>query len=53
MVLREIVSLVEFSRSPVQIELFLINAVLEPVIAHIKSLGAFHADLSLENIVSS
>ena len=44
MMLGEIVRIVLFSRGPIQIELTLSDAVLEPVIAHVECFGTLHAD---------
>jgi hypothetical protein len=41
MVFAVVVSAIGFARAPVEIELTLSNAVLEPMIAHVKGLGAF------------
>jgi hypothetical protein len=52
MVLGEIICTVQFSWGPVQVELFLGNAIFEPMVAHVKSLGFFHAYGGVENTVS-
>jgi hypothetical protein len=51
MVFGEIISAVQVTRSPVQVELASCNTIFQPVVSHIESLGAFHADLCLENIM--
>ncbi len=52
MVLGKVISAVELSWGPVQVELLLGNTIFEPVIAHVKSFGFFHADCGVENTVS-
>jgi hypothetical protein len=47
----KIISHIEASWGPVEIELELRDAILEPVVAHIESLRAFHADLNFEDVV--
>ena len=51
--LGEIVTVVVLSGSPVEIELLLSNAILEPMILHIKGFRALHADGSMKDIVCS
>ena len=53
MVLGEIISTVEFSGSPIQIELFLSDAIAQPVIAHVKCFGFFHTNLGMKDTMSS
>ena len=48
--LSKVIDSVQVSSSPVKIELFLFNAILDPVIPHIKGFRAFHTDLSSEDI---
>ena len=43
---------VGFAGSPVKIELLLGNAILQPMISHVKSFGLFHANLGMKNTVS-
>jgi hypothetical protein len=47
----KIISHVEASRSPVDIEVQLCNAILGPVILHVKSFGPFHTNLGFENVM--
>ena len=47
----EVVSFVLTSLCPVKVELPLGNPILDPVILHIKSLGALHVDLGFQDIV--
>ena len=49
----EIVSFVGSSGSPIEVELFVCNAMFEPMITHVKGFGSFHAHLSIEDVVSS
>ena len=48
----KIISSVSFAGSPVKIELLLGNAILKPMIAHVKSFRFFHAYFSMKNTVS-
>ena len=43
----KIIGAVGFAGTPVEIELLLGNAIFEPMIAHVKGLGFFHANLSV------
>ena len=52
MVLGKIIGTIGCAGRPVQIELPAGNAVSEPMIAHVKSLRLFHANLRVENTVS-
>ena len=47
----KVVSFVEATRGPVEIELALGDAIFEPVVAHVESFGTFHADLGFEDVV--
>ena len=49
MMLGKIVSTVGGTRRPVEVKLFLLFTVTEPVIAHVKRFGAFHADGGAKN----
>ena len=49
MMLGEIISAVQFSGGPVEVELFLINAIFEPMVSHVESFGFFHAHGGVEN----
>jgi hypothetical protein len=49
MVLGEIISTVQFSGRPIEIELFLGNSIFEPMVSHVESFGFFHANRSVEN----
>ena len=49
----EVISRIGGTRGPVKTELFVGNTMTEPMVVHIKGLGAFHADLGLKNIVGS
>jgi hypothetical protein len=53
MMLREVVGTVLFARCPIEIELSLHDSVLEPVVLHVKSLGALHADGGMKDAMSS
>jgi hypothetical protein len=49
----EVVGTVEFAGRPIEVELSLRHAVLEPVVAHVEGLGSFHANRCMEDAVSS
>lgn len=49
MVLGEIISTVQFSGRPIEIELFLGNTIFEPMVSHVKSFGFLHANRGVEN----
>ena len=49
--LSKVIGSVQVASSPVQTELSLFNAILDPVIPHIKGFRGFHTDLSSEDIV--
>ena len=49
MMLGEIIRAVQFSGGPVEVELFLINAIFEPMVSHVESFGPFHAHCGVEN----
>ena len=51
-VLREIVGSIQLALGSIQIELLLGNSIFDPMIPHVKRLGAFHADLGLQDVVS-
>ena len=41
------------ARGPIEIKVRARNAIFEPVVAHVKSFGAFHAHFGSENVMSS
>ena len=53
MMFGKIIGTVGFPRGPVEVKLLLSNAIFEPVVTHVKGFRLFHADLSMENAVSS
>jgi hypothetical protein len=53
MMFGKIIGTVGFPGGPVEFKLLLTNAIFEPVIMHVKGFRFFHADLSMENAVSS
>ena len=50
-VFSEVVCFVEATGCPVEVKLFLGNAVFEPMIPHVEGFGTFHADLGFENVM--
>ena len=48
--LSKVIGWVQVALSPVYMELFLLNKILDPAILHIKGFRAFHTDLSSEYI---
>ena len=48
-VLGKIVGGICFAGGPIDIELFLCDAIFKPVVAHVECFGSFHANLSSEN----
>ena len=51
MMFGKIIGTVGFPRGPVEVKLLLSNAIFEPVVTHVKRLGAFHADCGMEDAV--
>ena len=51
MMFGEIVGAVLFARRPIQIELSLRDAILEPVVSHVERFGSFHSYGGVEDTV--
>ncbi len=49
----KVIGSIEFALRPVEVELTLCNLIFQPVIPHVKSFGAFHADLGAEYVMRS
>jgi hypothetical protein len=51
MMFGKIIGRVQFSGSPIKMELFLGNAILEPVVTHVKGFGFFQTHVCMQNTV--
>jgi hypothetical protein len=50
-VLCEVVGHIKAAKCPVQVELDLLDAILKPMIAHVKGFGTLHSHLGFKNIM--